>query len=92
MNEENFLVAVTFGQAGQERHVTAALKHLAIPVIKTRSVKVHRTKYLLRVALASRWNQRLVSAPGPGLIETGVLAETGFVAEEQRGLAFSVFF
>lgn len=61
-------------------------------VMEAWSVKIHRAKYLLGVALASRRNQRLVSASGPSLVEAGILAEAGFIAEKQSGLAFSGFF
>ena len=63
-----------------------------MPVEESRSVKIHGPKNLLGIALTGRRNQRLVSAPGPGLVERWVLTEAGFVPEEQRRLAFSGFF
>lgn len=61
-------------------------------VVEPRPVEVHRSKDLLGIALAGRRNQRLVSAPRPGLVEGRVLAETGLVTEEQRRLVFNGFF
>ena len=92
VNKENFLVAVTLRHAGEKGRVTLALKNIPMRVMKPGPVEIHRSKYLLRVALTGRRNQRLVSAAGPSLVEAGVLAEAGFVPEEKRGLAFSRFF
>lgn len=61
-------------------------------VVEPRPVEIHRPKDFLGIALAGRRNQRLVSAPRPGLVEGWVLAEAGLVTEEQRRFAFSGFF
>jgi hypothetical protein len=92
VNKEDFLLAVALRQPAWKRRVTLALENLPIPIVEFWPVEIHRSAYLLRVALAGGRNQRLVSAAGPGLIEAGVLPETGFVAEEQSGFALSVFF
>ena len=60
--------------------------------VKPGPVEVHRAEDLLGIALARGRNQRLVSPARPGLVEAGVLAKTGFIAEEERGLAFRGFF
>jgi hypothetical protein len=61
-------------------------------VVEFRPVEIHRSEYLLRVALAGGRNQRLMSTAGPGLIEAGILPEAGFVAKEQSGFPLSGFF
>ena len=92
MNEEDLLPAVALGQSREKHRIGLTLEDLPMCVIESGSVEIHCPKYLLGIALAGRRNQRLVSAPRPGLVEGRVLAETGLVAKEQRGLAFSGFF
>jgi len=92
MNEEDFLPAVALRHRREKRCIGHALEHLPVRVVKPRPIEIHRAKYLLGIALAGGWNQRLVSAPRPGLVQSRVLAEAGLVAEDQRGFAFSRFF
>ena len=60
--------------------------------VKPGPVEVYRAEDLLGIALARRRNQRLASTARPCLVEAGILAKTGFIAEEERGLAFRGFF
>lgn len=92
MNEKDLLVAVALRHASQKRHVTLPLEHLPMPIIKSRTVEIHRPKYLLGVALAGRRNQWLVPAARPSLVQAGVLTETGLIAKKQRRLVLSGFF
>ena len=92
MDKEYFLTPIPLRHTGQKRSVTFSLEYLSMRKVKLGAVEVHRAEYFLGVALARGRNQRLVSAPRPSLVEAGVLAETGFIAKEQRGLAFSGFF
>ena len=92
MDEEDFLLAVSLGYGCQEHRITLALENLAVPIVESGPVEIDGPKDLLGIALASRRNQRLVSAPGPSLVQGRVLAEAGLVAEEQRRFAFSGFF
>jgi hypothetical protein len=92
MNKEDFPVDVTARQAVEESGVALPVKHTAMAVIEFRLIQIDSTEYLLCVALARRRNERLMAAARPGLVDTRILAETGFVGEEQGGTAFSRFF
>src|SRR3989442_9197229 len=92
MNEEDFLLPVALRHGTEKRRVTFPLEHLPVRVVESGPVEIHRPQYLLCVSLTGRRNQRLVSAPRPSLVEAGILAEAGFVAEEQSRLALSRFF
>ena len=92
VNEEDLLFAVALCDSGEKHRIGLAFEHVPMRVIEFGSVEIHRPKYLLRIALAGRHNQRLVSTTRPGLVEGRVLAKAGFVAEEQSGFAFSRFF
>ena len=92
MNEEDLLLAVALCHSREKHRIGLTLEDLPMCVIESGPVEIHRPKYLLGIALAGRRNQRLMSAPRPGLVEGRVLAETGLVAKEQRGVAFSGFF
>ena len=92
MDEEDLLARIPLRHAGQKCRITLALKNISMLKVKSRTVEVHSAEDLLRIALASCGNQRLVSSACPSLVKTGILAETGFIPEEQRGLAFSGFF
>lgn len=92
MDEEDFFLAVSLRYGRQERRITLTLEDLAVPVVESGPVEIHRPKDLLGIALAGRRNQRLVSTPRPSLVQGRVLAEAGLVAEEQRRLALSSFF
>lgn len=92
VNKEDFLPAVTLRQGREKHRVGIALEHLPVRVVESGPIEIDRAEYLLSVALAGRRNQRLMSAPRPGLVEGRVLAETGFVTEQQCGFAFSGFF
>src|SRR2546427_7595483 len=67
MNQEHLLATVATGQAIEKLGVTGPLEDLAMLVVKLGSVKIHRPKNLLRVALARGRNERLVATSGPGL-------------------------
>src|SRR5512137_682713 len=84
MDEEDFLLAVSLGYGCQEHRITLPREDLAVPIVKSGPVEIDGPKDLLGIALAGRRNQRLVSAPGPSLVQGRVLAEAGLVAEEQR--------
>src|SRR5262249_30213982 len=83
---------IAAGQVIEESGVTLSIEHGAMPVVKPRSIKVHSAKDLLSIPLARSRNERLMAAPCPGLVEAGILAETGFVGEEQSRAAISGFF
>jgi hypothetical protein len=46
----------------------------------------------LRISLTGGGNERLMSAPCPSLMDTGILAKTGFVGKEQSRATISGFF
>lgn len=92
MDKEDLLMPIPLRHAGQKGRVTLALEDFSMLKVEPGTVEIHRAENLLRIALARRGNQRLVSAARPSLVEAGVLAKTGFITEEQRGLAFSGFF
>lgn len=92
VNEKDLLLAVALRHSGEKHCIRIALEYLSMRVVESGSIEIHRPKYLLGVALAGRRNQRLMSPPRPGLVEGRVLAEAGFVAEEQCRLALSRFF
>lgn len=92
LNQEHLLTTVAFRQAIEKGCVTLAFKYIPVSVIELRPIQIDRPKNLLRVPLAGRRNLRLVSSTGPGLIESGILAETGFISKEQSRFPFSGFF
>src|SRR5438876_7640797 len=82
MNQEHLLAAVAPGQAVEKIGVARPLEDLTMLVVKLRSVKIHRPKNLLRVALARGRDERLVAAPGPGLIQSGVLSKARLISKQ----------
>src|SRR5262249_38991396 len=92
VDKEHLLAPISLRHTGQKCRVTLSFKDLSMRKIESRSIEIDRPEDLLGIALASRGNQRLVSAARPGLIETGILTKTGFIAEEQRSLSFHGFF
>lgn len=87
VDQEDFLPRIALRQPVEENGVASAFKHLAPAVMEAGAVEVDCPKDLLRVALARRGNQRLLSAARPSLVEARVLTETGFIGEEQRRVA-----
>jgi hypothetical protein len=92
VNQKDLLTPVTLRQAVQKGGVASTFKDVTMPVVESGPVEVDRAKDLLSVPLTGRRNQRLVSSARPRLIQTGILAETGFVAIEQRRPASRGFF
>lgn len=92
LNQEHLLPTIAFRQAIQKGCVTLAFKDVPVSVIEFRPIQIDRPENLLRVSLARRRNLWLVSSTGPGLIESGILAETGFISKEQSRLPLSGFF
>ena len=92
VNQEHFLATVAFRQAIEKGCVALAFKYIPISVIEFRPIQIDCPKNLLRVPLARRRNLRLVSSTGPSLIESGILAETGFISKEESRPPFSGFF
>lgn len=87
VDQEDFLPTIALHQPVQEGRVATAFKDVAPAVVEAGAVEIDRSKDLLRVALARRGNQRLVSAARPRLVEARVLPEAGFIGEEQSGVA-----
>ena len=92
VDQEDFLPLIAVGQPVEEGRVAETFKDIAMPVIEARSIQVDGAKNLLRVPLACRRNQRLVSAARPRLVKAGILTETGFIGEEQGGAVLGGFF
>lgn len=92
VNQEDLLPPVPLRQAVQEGGVASTFKDVAMPVVESRPIQVDRPKDFLSVPLTGRRDQRSGSSSRPRLIPTGILAETGFVAVEQRRPALSGFF
>src|ERR1035438_7403215 len=93
LNQEDFLVTVASCQAAEKPGIGLAIEHLlALHEVSARAAQVHGTKDFLGVALAGRRNARLTSAPGPSLIQRGVLAKAGLIGKEERGAKVSGFF
>lgn len=87
VDQEDFLPSIALRQPVQEGRVAAAFKDVAPAVVEAGAVEVDRPKNLLRVALARRGYQRLVSAARPRLVEARVLTKAGFIGEEQSRVA-----
>ncbi len=92
LNQEHFLPLVAFRQAVEKGCVALAFEYLSVSVVEFWPVQIDRPEDLLCIPLARRRNLRLVSSTGPGLIESGILAETGFINKEESRLTFSGFF
>lgn len=92
LNQEHLLPTVAFRQAIEKGCVALAFEDVPVSVVEFRPIQIDRSENLLRVPLARRRNLRLVSATGPGLIQSGILAETGFISKEKSRLPFSGFF
>lgn len=92
VDQEDFLSRIPLRQPVEKGRVAATFKDITMPVVEARPIQIDGAKDLLRVPLARRRNQRLLSAPRPRLVETRVLTETGFIGEEQGGVVFRGFF
>lgn len=92
VDQEDFLLPVALRQPVEKGRVAATFKDVATPVVEARPVQVEGAKDLLRVPLARRRDQRLVSAACPRLVEARVLTETGFIGEQQGGVVLRGFF
>ena len=92
MDQEHLLSRIALGQAAEEGGVAGTFKHVPVPIVELRPIEIHRSKNFLRVPLAGGRNQRLLAAMRPRLIEAGVLAETGFIGEQQGRVALCGFF
>lgn len=92
VDQEDFLPTVPLRQPVKKGRVASAFEDIAMPVVEARPVEVDRAKDLLRVPLARRRNQRLLSAACPRLVQARVLTETGFIGKEQGGVALRGFF
>jgi hypothetical protein len=92
VDQEDLLPRVAVRQAVQKGRVAPAFEDLAMPVVEFRPAQIDGPENLLRVALARRRDQGLVSSARPCLVQAGVLPETGFIGEEQGGVAIRGFF
>ena len=92
VDQEHLLTGIALGQAIQESGVAPPLKPLAMPVVEPGPIQIDGAKNLLRVALASGRNQRLVTSARPRLVEARILPETGFIGEQQGRVALCGFF
>lgn len=92
LNQKHFLPTVAFRQAIEKSGVALAFKDIPVSVIEFRTIQIDRPEDLLRVPLARCRDLRLVSSTGPGLIQSGILAETGFISKEESRLPLSGFF
>ena len=82
VDQKDLLVFVAARQAVEKRGVAEPIEHGTVPVVELRLIQIDGAENLLSITLAGGGNERLMSAPGPSLIETGILAETGFVSKE----------
>jgi len=92
LNEEHLLSAITLCQAIEEGGVAPAFKNVSTPIVESGAVQIDGSEDLLRVSLPRRRDEWLMTPPCPSLIEGRILAETGFIAEEQSRAAISGFF
>jgi hypothetical protein len=92
VDEEHLLPRVALGQAPEKGGVALAFEDIPVAVIEPGTIQIDRSEDLLGVPLPGRRDQRLMAPAGPGLIETGILTEAGFVGIEQRRIPISGFF
>ncbi len=79
-------------QAFQEPQVGGRIEHRVPAVVEARGKHVHRPKDLNALARPRHGDQGLRPDPRPGLVEGGVLAEAGFVFEDERSPLAAGFF
>jgi len=89
VNQEDLLSIVALRQAVQKERIASAFKDVPMPIVELGAVQVDGPENLLRVPLARRRDEGLVSSTRPGLVETGILPETGLVGKQEGCLAIS---
>ena len=92
VDQEDFLPTIALRQAVQKGRVASTLKHVAMSIVELGPVEIDGAKDLLGVPLTGGRNQGLVSTARPGLVEAGVLTETGFIGKQQGGVPIRGFF
>ncbi len=92
MDQEHFPSPVSLRQACQKLYISLAAEYFIVFKVEAWAVQVDRSEDFLSIALSGGRNQRLLSSPSPGLIQSGVLAKTGFISKKQRCVVLSGFF
>lgn len=92
LNQIDFLGKVTSDQPLQVNDIGLRVEDLLKMVKETAGIEFDRAKDFQCLLLPSGGNFGLASYPRPGLVESGVLTESGFVLEQEGGSCASGFF
>jgi hypothetical protein len=92
LDQIDFLGKVASNQPLQVDDIGRSIEDLLEMVKETSRIEFDRTKDFQRLLLPGGGNFGLASYPCPGLVESRVLPESGFVLEEEDGSFASGFF
>ena len=92
LDEMNFKRKVTFQQFLQIVQVSVGVEDFLELVKKSGGINLYGTEDFHGTALPGRGNMRLMPPPAPGLMQSGVLPESGFVLVNQDGCGSEQFF
>jgi len=92
LNQIDFLGEVTSDQLLLVNDIGRCVEDLLKMVKEAAGIEFDRAKNFQRFPLPGGGNFGLASYPRPGLVESGVLTESGFVLEEDGGSFASGFF
>jgi hypothetical protein len=92
LDQKDFLGIVVSNQPLQIGDIGRGIEDLLKMVKETGGIEFDRAKDLERLLLPCGGNFGLASYPRPGLVESGVLPESGFVLEEEGGSFAPGFF
>jgi hypothetical protein len=92
LDQIDFLGKVASNQSLQVDDIGGSIEDWLKMVKETGRIEFDRAKDLQSLLLPGSGNFGLASYPRPGLVESGVLPESGFVLEEEGGSFASGFF
>ena len=92
LDQINFLRKVASNQPFQVDDIGRSIEDFLKMVKETGRIEFDRAKDFQSLLLPGGGNFGLASYPRPGLVESGVLTESGFVLEQEGGSCASGFF
>ena len=92
MNQNRPWAAIGARQLLQKAQVGVCVEDRVLPVMETSAPQFDGSQNLDALALSRDGDMRRMADPAPGGVQRGVLAEAGFVGEDQRPVLALVFF